>query len=99
MLYGEKFRFDIITVSYLALYMISMTLINYYALPQQYTLIMYLVIILYCKMRFAYGIKPILVNVVFSIVIIGGVQMLAMLPISDLLGIRWNTDLQLLDVD
>ncbi|WP_289284542.1 sensor histidine kinase [Parablautia intestinalis] len=99
MLYGEKFRFDIITVSYLALYMISMTLINYYALPQQYTLIMYLVIILYCKMRFAYGIKPILVNVVFSIVIIGGVQMLAMLPISALLGIRWYTDLQLLVVD
>ncbi|RKI90128.1 GHKL domain-containing protein [Parablautia intestinalis] len=95
-LYREKFRLDITTISFLAIYMIIMALINYYALPQQYTLIMYMLIILYCGVKFKFNIKIILINVIFSIIIIGGIQMLIMLILFYVLDISWFTDYQLL---
>ncbi len=56
-LYGEKFRLDIATVSFLSIDMIIMTAINYFGLPKTYTMVIYPVIILYCGVRFGFRIK------------------------------------------
>lgn len=73
-LYGERFRFDIATTSYLAIYMIIMSFINYYCIPQIYTLIVYPIMFLYCGIRFGFRLKLIIINNILWLVVIGGVQ-------------------------
>lgn len=74
-LYGEKFRLDIVTVSYLSIHMIIMTAINYLELPKTYTMVMYLFIIVYCGVRFGFQIKKLVVNIVLCIIIVGLIQL------------------------
>ncbi len=98
-LYGEKFRLDISTVSFLATYMIILTMVNYYGLPQQYTLIMYPIMFLYCRVRFKLKNAYILINMVFCVIIVASIQMLAALPFSLILGISWFRNLNLLFIN
>lgn len=78
-LYGEKFRLDIATVSFLSIDMIIMTAINYFGLPKTYTMVIYPVIILYCGVRFGFQWKDMILNIVFSVVFIGVNQIIVML--------------------
>ena len=78
-LYGEKFRFDIVTVSFLSVYMIIMTAINYYGLPKVYTMVMYALVSLYCGKRFNFNIKTIVINHVLSLIVTGSIQMFVLL--------------------
>lgn len=80
-LYGEKFRLDIATVSFLSIDMIIMTAINYFGLPKTYTMVIYPVIILYCGVRFGFEIRKIAVNFILCIIIVGGIQSLIASPI------------------
>lgn len=73
-LYGEKFRLDISTISYFSIHMIIMTAINYLGLPKTYTMIMYLIIIVYCGVRFGLQIKKMVMNIALCIIIIGLLQ-------------------------
>lgn len=73
-LYGEKFKLDIKTLSYLSIYMIIMTAINYYGMPKTYTVIIYPVIFLYCGVRFGFKIRELLINTVLYMVIVIGIQ-------------------------
>ena len=61
-LYGEKVTLDIKTVSFLSIYMVIMTSINYYRLPQTYTMIIYPIIIGYCGIKFGFKLKQLIVN-------------------------------------
>lgn len=74
-LYGEKFRLDIATVSFLSVDMIIMTAINYFELARIYTMVIYPIIILYCGIRFGFHIKKIIINIILCIVLIGVTQM------------------------
>ncbi|MDY2698821.1 MAG: GHKL domain-containing protein [Lachnospiraceae bacterium] len=78
-LYGEKFRLDFATTSYLAIYMIIMVAINYYHLPQLYTLIVYPIFGIYCGIKFGFKIMKIIINLVLCVMIVGGTQILIML--------------------
>lgn len=73
-LYGEKFKLDIVTVSYLSIHMIILTAINYFRLPKTYTIIMYPFFIIYCGMRFGFQIKKMIINMALCIVILGLLQ-------------------------
>lgn len=77
-LYGEKFKFDIITTSFLTIYMVIMTAINYYELPNVYTMIIYPVMFLYCGIRFGFHIKAIIINNLLYLAIIGGIQLIVL---------------------
>lgn len=96
MLYGEKFRFDIVTVSFFSIYMVIMTGINIYNLPHQYTLILYLIIFLYCGIKFSFDVMIIIINMVFCVIIVGSIQMLVSLPFLHIIGLNWFDDIRLL---
>lgn len=88
-LYGEKFKLDIVTVSYLSIHMILLMVINYFELPTTYTMIMYLTIATYCGIKFGFNLKEIVVNMVLCVILVGGLQMVMAFIFSHL----WNTGL------
>lgn len=87
-LYGEKFRLDIATVSFLSIDMIVMTAINYLGLSKTYTMVIYPVIVLYCGIRFGFQVKKLAVNILLCIVIVGVIQ----LAIALLFHIFWKIE-------
>ena len=98
-LYGEKFKLDIATTSFLAIDMIIMTIINYYELSKVYTMIIYPMIVDYCGIRFGFKIKEMITNVIVCIIINGGIQMLVMVPLHYILGVSLVSNIQLLIVN
>lgn len=78
-LYGEKFKLDIATVCFLSINMIVMTAINYLSLPKVYTMIIYPIILVYCTIKFRRKLRISVINLIMSIVIIGGTQAVVML--------------------
>ncbi len=95
-LYDEKFRLDIATTSYLSIYMIIMTFLNYYRLPRGYSMIIYPVLAVYCGFRFGRELKSILINMALCVVIVGGIQMLITLPLCIILNKQLFKDYELL---
>ncbi len=77
-LYGEKVTLDIKTVSYMAIHMIILTTVNYYNLPQPYTLMTYPVIATYCGTRFGFKFKPLIVNFILNIAITSSIQFIVL---------------------
>lgn len=98
-LYGEKFRFDIVTVSFLSVYMIIMTAINYYGLPKVYTMATYPLVFLYCGLKFRFHIKAIIINYVLCLVIIGGIQLIIPLPLYYLGDVNTFGEIRLLAIN
>ncbi len=78
-LYGEKVRLDIITASFLAIYMILMSAINYYELPSIYSVLIYPIIAVYCGIRFGFHIKEIIINNILYMIIVGGMQLICVI--------------------
>ena len=95
-LYGEKFKLDIATISYLSIHMIIMTAINYLELPKTYTMIIYPVLAVYCGIRFRLKWKEILANIVLCVITVGGLQMVMAFIFSHLWDIALFTDMKLL---
>lgn len=95
-LYGEKFKLDIETVSFLSIDMILMTVINYYGLPKTYTMVIYPILALYCGARFGFRLKSMVVNLVLCIILVGGVQLIVSLPFHYLMNISLFADIKLL---
>lgn len=98
-LYGEKFKPDIKTLSYLSIYMIIMTAINYYSLPQAYTMIIYPVIFLYCGIRFGFKIRALIVNNMLFLAITGGIQFIVLSVCSIIYKIESFENIMLLVVN
>lgn len=98
-LYGEKFKLDIATTSFLAIDMIIMTIINYYELSKVYTMIIYPIIVIYCGVRFRFKLKEMITNVVICIIIVGSVQMFVMGSWNFILNIETFSDFHLLTVN
>ena len=93
-LYGEKFKLDIETTSFLAIYMIIMTALNYYESPKMYSLIIYPIIVLYCGIKFGFKLGEMIINVILCIIIVGITQMIVALPSYYLFNIRFFSALQ-----
>lgn len=98
-LYDEKFKLDIETTSYLAIDMISMTIINYYELPRTYSLIIYPIIAIYCGVKFGFKLREIIINVILCIIIIGAIQMILALPFYYFLNVHLLSNYRLLFVN
>lgn len=98
-LYGEKFRLDIVTVSYLSIHMIIMTAINYLEMPKTCTMIMYLIIIVYCGVRFGIRLKALVVNMILCIILVGVTQLLVVYSFSHLMRMTLIADYQLLVIN
>lgn len=87
-LYGEKFRLDISTISFLSIGMIILTAINYLGLSKVYTMIIYPIIIVYCGFRFGFQIKKMAMNIVLCIILVGIIQLVVVLLFTRF----WNTN-------
>lgn len=95
-LYGEKFRLDIATVSFLAIDMIMMQAISYSGLPYMVSVLIYPIIAIYCGMKFGFKLKTIVINVLLCVIIIGGIQMIGMAGVYCLYKIQIFEDYRLL---
>ncbi len=95
-LYGEKLKLDIATISLLALDMIMMQIIDFYSLPSVISVFIYPVIAVYCSIKFGRKTKPILINMMLSVILIGGTQWIVALLISYFFDLRYFRDVELL---
>ncbi len=98
-LYGEKFKLDIETTSFLAIYMILMTAMNYYESPKMYSMIIYPVIALYCGIKFGFKLKVVLMNLVLCVILVGGIQIIVMIPMYYVLAVIHFSTIRLLVVN
>lgn len=98
-LYGEKFRLDIATISFLSIDMIIMTAINYLGLSKTYTMIIYPIIVLYCGIRFGFRMKALIVNIVLCVILVGTIQIIVSFPFCTLGDTTLFTDLKLLSMN
>lgn len=74
-LYGEKFKLDILTTSLVSIDLIIMTLVKYYEISRICTLMIYVVIIVYCGIKFGFKWKEIIINNILYMIIVGGIQL------------------------
>ncbi len=98
-LYGEKFKLDIATASLLAIYMIIMTGINFYNLPQMCTVIIYPIIFIYCGVRFGFKLKAIIVNNILYSAITISIQLISLLLFYLIFKVQLIEDIRLLIVN
>lgn len=98
-LYGEKFKLDIATTSFLAIDMILMTAINYYNLPEASSMIIYPIIAVYCGMKYGFKLKVLLINLVLCVILVGGIQIIVLIPMYYILSIFHFSLMQLLIVN
>ena len=98
-LYGEKVKLDIETTSFLAIYMIIMTALNYYESPEMYSMIIYPVIALYCGIKFGFKLKVVLMNLVLCVILVGGIQIIVMIPMYYVLAVIHFSTMRLLVVN
>lgn len=96
---GKKFILDILTVCYLSIDMISMVTINYFELPRTYTMIIYPFLFLFCGLKFGFDIKKMMLNTILCVVIVGGIQLIAAVPICYLLDVHFVSNYRLLMVN
>ncbi len=95
-LYDEKFKLDIETTSLLAIYMIIMTIMNYYELPKIYSMFIYPIIVAYCGVKFGLKLWEIIINLTLCIIIVGVIQMIVTLPFYYLLNVQLVSNYKLL---
>ena len=98
-LYGEKFKLDIATTSFLAIDMIIMTAINYYSLSERYSMIIYPIMAIYCGMKYGFKPKKLLINLVLCVILVGGIQIIVLIPMYYILSIFHFSIMQLLIVN
>lgn len=86
LLYGEKFRLDKLSISLILLDIICYTLLEVYNLNDSLTVIMYPIIAIFCGLKYGWKWKPILVNNILYIFIVGILQVLYLMIYYFLLG-------------
>ena len=78
-LYGEKIHVDWITVCFVLFDVFWMDLVYFESLGQAWSLVMYPVVMLYCGFKFGFKVKPIFVNNILNVIIMGILQATIML--------------------
>ena len=73
-LYGEKIRFDIVTMVFAVIYYLWMMLANYHYISASWTLMIYPIVLLYCGKRFGWKFKTIIINIILYLIILGILQ-------------------------
>lgn len=88
-LYGEKFKLDIKTVGFLAIDMIMMTAIDYYGLPSTWSISIYLIMAMYCALKFGADWRCIVINELLSIAFVGIGQLIAAFICYSISGVQY----------
>ena len=78
-LYGKKFRFDIVTVSFLTIEMITMQAIDYFGWPSELSMLFYPIVAIYCIIEFGFDLKELIINNVLNAIIICILQIIIMM--------------------
>lgn len=94
-LYGEKFKLDIATISFLSINMIIMTAMNYLGWSI-YSMMIYPILVIYCGIKFGFKWKEILTNMVLCVILVGGLQIAMAFIFSHLWNIALFADMKLL---
>ena len=84
-LYGEKPRFEAVTVGYIIFDVVLMSGVYYLQLGQSWSWIIYPVIVLYCVFRFGTDIKALFINNILYMAILSGIQTTIIMPYCVLL--------------
>lgn len=98
LLYGEKFCLDKLTVSLILFDVSFCTILAVYALNESLTVIMYPMIVVYCGLKYGWKWKPILVNNILYIFIVGILQVLYLMVYYVLLGAYFDENVILVIV-
>lgn len=86
LLYGEKFRLDMLSVGLILFDVIFYTILAVFHLNDSLTLIMYPVIAVFCGLKYGWRWKPILVNNILYIFLVGIMQVLSLMISYAVLG-------------
>ena len=78
-LYWKKFRFDIVTVSFLTIEMITMQAIDYFGWPSELSMLFYPIVAIYCVIEFGFDLKKLIINNVLYLIVIGILQVFLMI--------------------
>ena len=73
-LYGEKLRLEAVTVCFILLEVAWMSGVYYLQLGQEWSMMMYPIVALYCALRFGTDIKIIFINNVLYMAVLSGIQ-------------------------
>lgn len=93
-LYGEKIRFDMVTLCFAVPYYLWMMLANYSYINAVWSLMSYAIIFLYCGKKFGWKFKIILINNILYVIILGVLQASIMLVLGIFLDVsQLNTAL------
>ena len=87
-LYGEKPRLEAVTVCFILLEVAWMSGVYYLQLGQEWSMMMYPIVALYCALRFGTDIKAIFINNVLYMAILSGIQTTIMMLCRALLKIE-----------
>lgn len=87
-LYDEKFKIDLVTLGFIALDICWMNIAYLFGFGQEWSLIMYLVILIYCGVRFGFQPKKVIINNILCIGILMLVQASIIILFSKLLKIE-----------
>lgn len=98
-LYGQRFKFDIVTLCFLTLDMVMMQAIDYYKLPSILSMFIYPVIALYCGIEFGFKLREIIINNILYLVIVGGIQLLVAMCYGKIFNILFFSNMDLLIVN
>lgn len=98
LLYGEQFRLDKLSVSLILFEVTFYTILEVYYLNNSLTVIMYPMIVLYCGLKYGWKWKPILVNNILYIFIVGILQVLYLMIYCVLLGAYFDENVILIMV-
>ena len=86
-LYGERVRFDKVTVLFAVVYSLWMMLANYHYISDSWTLMIYPIVLLYCGIRFGWKFKAIIINIILYSIIISALQTSIILILQFVIGI------------
>ncbi len=95
-LYGQRFKFDIVTLCFLTLDMVMMQAIDYYKLPSILSMFIYPVIALYCGIEFGFKLREIIINNILYLVIVGGIQLIISMGYGCIFNINIFNQMELL---
>lgn len=87
-LYGKTLKFDWLTCSYILMEVLWMCMVFMLQLDQRWTMLMHLVTIIYCSIKFGFHMKTILINNILCACVMVFIQALQTIAFTMLLGIQ-----------
>lgn len=73
-LYGEKLRFDKVTIGFMLIEVGCLACVNRLATDNRWTVVVYPIVMIYCGIKFGFKIKEIMINNILYMAIVSGVQ-------------------------